>query len=113
MIPKELKQITLLVTHNNHAETNLTVQWDAPDANQLVITMPPGYSVRGLVQDLNGNPVAGATVRQPRLNGEREHSTTTDVSGAYEFREPGGWRIDAGRAGRRLRAGGGNAPSYR
>ena len=90
LIPKDSKPLSLLVTGGGHAETNVTVHWDAPDANQLVITMPAGFSVSGLVQDLNGNPVAGATVRQPRLNGENEQSATTDASGAFELKSLAG-----------------------
>jgi uncharacterized GH25 family protein len=38
------------------------------------------------VQDSNGKPVAGAKVREVRLNSEGELSQTTDGAGIFEFR---------------------------
>jgi protocatechuate 3,4-dioxygenase beta subunit len=86
MIPKDFEKVSLLVTHSQYAETSLTVRPSAPDANRLVITMPAGFSVAGIVQDSSGNPVAGATVRQVRMNQENERTQTSDRSGAFLFR---------------------------
>jgi RNA polymerase sigma factor (sigma-70 family) len=86
LIPRNLEQISLLVTHQDYAETNLNVRPAAPDASRLVITLPAGFSVSGLVQDSNAKPIEGATVHQVRLNRENERSRTTDASGAFEFK---------------------------
>ncbi len=86
LIPESFEQISLLITHQDYAETNLQVRPAAPDAGKLVITLPAGFSVAGLVQDSNAQPIEGATVRQVRLNQENERSRTTDASGAFEFR---------------------------
>jgi RNA polymerase sigma factor (sigma-70 family) len=89
MIPKEFAQVTLLVTDQDYAETNVTFQTAAPDAGTLVITMAAGFSIRGFVDDSNGHPVAGAEVRQVRMNEENERSVRTDPSGTFEFKNMG------------------------
>jgi RNA polymerase sigma factor (sigma-70 family) len=86
MIPKEYESISLRARDGEHAETNVTVRPAAADANKLVITLAPGISVKGLVVDKNGNPIAEAKLRQVKLNEEHEPSTTTDASGAFEFK---------------------------
>ncbi len=86
MIPKEYDGITLVVTDKEHAETRLSVQLKAPDANRIVVTMATGFSIKGLVQDSNGQPVKGAKIRQVHLNDEPERAEMTDASGAFEFK---------------------------
>ena len=86
MIPRQFEQVSLLVTDKEHAETNVTVRPGTPDANKLVITMPNGFAIKGIVQDSHGNPIEGATVRQVRLNEENEHTETSDSSGAFNFK---------------------------
>ena len=86
MIPKEYADVRLRASDSDHAETNLTVHPAAADANKLVITLPPGFFVRGSVVDASGAPIAGAKVRQVRLNDENELTKTTDDSGAFEFK---------------------------
>ncbi|HEY2081984.1 MAG TPA: sigma-70 family RNA polymerase sigma factor, partial [Verrucomicrobiae bacterium] len=86
MIPKEYDQISVRAKDEEHAETNITVHPAAADANKLVITLPPGFSVKGIVADSSGNPIAGAKVRQVKLNEEGERSTTSDTSGTFEFK---------------------------
>jgi RNA polymerase sigma factor (sigma-70 family) len=86
MIPRELQEITLLLTHSEHAETKATINPQAPEATNSIITMVAGFSIAGMVQDLNGNTVAGATVREVRLNSEGERSQKTDASGSFEFK---------------------------
>ncbi|PYJ59175.1 MAG: hypothetical protein DME24_13740, partial [Verrucomicrobia bacterium] len=86
LVPRDLEQVSLLVTHADHAETSATIRPDAPEANNSVITMKAGFSVTGAVQDSNGIPVEGAQVREVRMNSEGEHSKTTDASGTFEFK---------------------------
>ena len=86
LIPQNLEELSLLVTHEDYTETSLRVRPAAPDAGKLVITLLAGLSVSGLVQDWNAKPIEGATVRQVRLNEENERSRTTDASGAFEFK---------------------------
>lgn len=83
MIPRG-ETIRLYVAHSEHARTNLTVKPYASDANQIVITMSDGLRIAGTVLDSNGVPIAGATVRQ--VSGGDDTSATTDLSGAFEFR---------------------------
>jgi protocatechuate 3,4-dioxygenase beta subunit len=85
MIPEEFDQISFTVSHGEYAETTATVQ-RGPSATNVTVTMKPGFKVTGVVQDINGNPVAGAKVREVRLNSEGEHSQKTDASGAFEFK---------------------------
>jgi RNA polymerase sigma factor (sigma-70 family) len=86
MIPERFEHLSLTITHPDFAETNITVQPNSTGATNLLITMLPGFFVRGLVQDVSGNSIEGATVRQVRWNEENEHSKTTDGSGAFEFK---------------------------
>jgi len=86
LIPQNLEELSLLVTHEDYTETKLKVRPAAPDAGKLVITLPAGFSVSGLVQDSDAKPIEGATVRQVRLNEENERSRTTDAAGAFEFK---------------------------
>lgn len=83
MIPPG-ETIRLDVAHSEHAPTNLTVKSYIPDANRLIITMSYGLRIGGTVRDSNGGPIAGALVRQ--VDGSDDTSTTTDFSGAFEFR---------------------------
>jgi protocatechuate 3,4-dioxygenase beta subunit len=85
MIPANLQEISLIVTEKEHAETLATVHPASPDANNLSITMPAGFSVKGIVENSKGDPIPGAKVRQVRLNEEREQVKTTDSSGAFDF----------------------------
>ena len=86
MIPKQYDQITVTAKDATHAPTNITVHPAAADANKLVITLPPGFSIKVLVEDLSGNPIAGARVRQVELNSEHDNSKTTDASGTFEYK---------------------------
>lgn len=86
MIPREFEQVSMLVTHKDYAETKITVHPGAPEAKNLVVTMPVGFSVKGIVQDSHGNPIEGAIVRQVRLNEENEHTEITDAAGAFNFK---------------------------
>jgi hypothetical protein len=45
-----------------------------------------GFTVAGAVLDANGNPIAGAKVREVRPNSEGERSKTTEVGGTFEFK---------------------------
>ncbi len=86
IIPKQLDTVSLIATHPEHAETHLVVHPSAPGATKVSITMPAGFTVAGLVQDANGSPIEGASIRQVRFNGENERSQPTDVSGAFQFK---------------------------
>src|ERR1017187_1885738 len=86
MIPKTLEQVPVIVTHPEHAETDDTVWPGGPDATNVVITMKTGFAVAGIVQDATGNPIAGTTVREVHLSSQREHTQTTDASGAFELK---------------------------
>jgi len=86
MIPRSYEEISVHVKDGEHAETNRIVRLATADANKLVIRMTPGFSVKCLVEDLNGNPIPGARVRQVQLNDEHDHSKPTDASGAFEFK---------------------------
>lgn len=86
MVPKHLRQVSLLITHPDHAETAATIQPGAPEANNSTITMKAGFTVAGAVQDWNGNLIDGAKVREVRMNEEGERSTTTDASATFEFK---------------------------
>src|SRR5882724_577825 len=86
MIPKSFEKVSLIVTHPEHAETDDTVWPGGPDATNVVITMKTGFAVAGIVQDSTGNPIAGAKVREVHLSSQREHTQTTDASGAFELR---------------------------
>ncbi|HYV29488.1 MAG TPA: carboxypeptidase-like regulatory domain-containing protein, partial [Candidatus Binatia bacterium] len=85
MIPKDLDQVSLAVTHPQYAETTASIRPQAAEANHSTIVMQAGFTVAGTVQDWNGNPVEGAKIRQARLNGERERSKRTDAAGVFEF----------------------------
>jgi RNA polymerase sigma factor (sigma-70 family) len=85
MIPESFEQVSMTVTHPKHAESHATVRPSAADATNIVITMKAGFAVAGIVQDPNGNPVAGAKVREVRMNSWGEHSERTDDTGAFEF----------------------------
>jgi RNA polymerase sigma factor (sigma-70 family) len=93
MIPKGRNEISLHAGDADHAETNLTIHSTAADANKLVVTLPPGYFVRGTVADSSGNPVPNAHVRQVRLNEEHEHKAITDATGAFEFKAMAGGEL--------------------
>jgi RNA polymerase sigma factor (sigma-70 family) len=86
LIPRDFEQLSLVVTHQDYAEANLKVRPSGPDADRLVVTLPAGLLVAGVVQDSSGRPIEGAVVRQVRLNGEHERSRTTEASGAFEFK---------------------------
>jgi RNA polymerase sigma factor (sigma-70 family) len=86
MVPRSYTELGLVVTHSEYCETSATVHPGAPDAARFVVTLTRGASVAGMVQDSQGAPVNGATVREVRLNSEGEHSRTTDASGAFEFK---------------------------
>jgi hypothetical protein len=86
MIPPQYEHVSLIVTHPDFAETNLTVQPTSADSARVIIGMSPGFSLAGVVQDLNGDAIQGATVRQVRMNRENEHFHITDSSGAFEFK---------------------------
>ncbi len=90
MMPKTFDEMSLRVKHEAYAETNLTFNPHAANANSLVITMPAGFSIKGLVVDLRDNPITGAKLRKVHLNDdEKEQSETTDDSGAFEFKTIG------------------------
>lgn len=69
----------------------LRVQQDASltttlRTRELRITMqrrPPGGSVKGVVRDRNGNPVAGAQVANHGNESSQERLTTTDAEGGF------------------------------
>ena len=87
MVPKDLEQVSLVLTHPEYAETTATIRPDAPEANHSTITMRAGYTVAGAVQDPNGNPIEGAKVSEVRLNSEYvQLSKMTDASGTFEFK---------------------------
>jgi RNA polymerase sigma factor (sigma-70 family) len=86
LIAREFSEISLVVTHPEHAETKTTIHPQVPEATNSIITMVAGFSVAGKVQDSNGNPVEGAKVRELRQNSEGEHSEMTDPTGAFEFK---------------------------
>ncbi len=90
MMPKKFDEMSLCVKHEAYAETNLTVHPHAANANNLVITLPFGFSIKGLVLDSRDNPIEGAKVRKVHLNDDgKEQSETTDASGAFEFKATG------------------------
>src|SRR5262249_49040186 len=94
MIPTEDAQISGIASHRDYAETNVSVHPAAADATRLVIVMPAGYSVAGVVvQESSGKPIEAATVRQVRLNEERERSRKTDASGVFELTGMGGGEL--------------------
>ncbi len=86
MVPKEYEQISVVVTHPDHAETSATIRPTGADANNCVLTMPAGFTVAGTVRNSFGHPVQGAQVREVRMNSEGEHSKMTDAWGAFEFK---------------------------
>jgi RNA polymerase sigma factor (sigma-70 family) len=87
MIPTEYSEISLVLTHPEHAETKATLHPQGPDATSSIITMGAGFNVAGIVEDPNGSPVVGAKVREVRLNSEREErSEMTDPAGTFEFK---------------------------
>ncbi len=86
MIPKELEQIQVMVSHADYAETTTIVQPRSAEATNLTITLKAGFKVAGVVQDSSGNPVEGAKVREVRMNSEGEHSKKTDAAGQFVFK---------------------------
>src|SRR5437879_1503060 len=86
MIPKEMEQVSLHVTHPTHAETSATIRPNTPEATKSIITMKAGFTVAGTIRAANGYPIGDAQVREVRLNEEGEHTTRSDASGAFEFK---------------------------
>lgn len=86
MIPQQFSEVSLIVTHPEHAETKAIIHPLSPEATKSMITMVAGFSVAGVVQEPNGNPIAGAKVREVRLHSEGERSVMTDSAGAFEFK---------------------------
>ncbi len=87
MIPKEFEQVSMVITHPEHAETTATIRPEAPEANNSTIMMKAGFTVAGAVEDASGNPIANAQVREVRWNEEGERSPkTTDAAGTFEFK---------------------------
>jgi RNA polymerase sigma factor (sigma-70 family) len=89
MIPRDYDQVDVTVSHRDYAETNVTVKPAAANAGTLVITLPAGFTISGVVQDSSGNPVEGAKVREVRLNEHGEHTQKTDASGMFGFKGMG------------------------
>jgi RNA polymerase sigma factor (sigma-70 family) len=86
MIPKDWERVSFTVRHPQHAETNISVQTQSPDSQELLITMARGFTVAGKVLDTNSIPISGAKIRQVRLSGKNEHSTKSDASGTFELK---------------------------
>ena len=86
MIPKDWDRVSFTVRHPQHAETNMSVQTQSPEAQQLLITLSPGFTVAGKVIDSNSIPISGAEVRQVRLNDENERTAKSDATGTFELK---------------------------
>ncbi len=87
MVPKDLEKVSLAIAHPEYAATAASIRPDAPEANNSTITMKAGFSVAGIVHDLNGEPIKGAKVREVRFDPEGEQFfKTTEASGTFELK---------------------------
>ncbi len=86
MVPREYEEVTVIATHDEHAETKAFIRPGSLEATSFAITMKAGFTVAGVVQDLNGTPVPAAKIRTVRMNSEGEVKMKTDASGIFEFK---------------------------
>ncbi|HYG35099.1 MAG TPA: carboxypeptidase regulatory-like domain-containing protein, partial [Clostridia bacterium] len=83
MIPKEFEGFSIVLEHPNFAVTRAAVAVNKPESTNLVLTIRHGVTVAGLVTDLQGQPIGGASVRQVHSSDEPKRSTQTDLSGQF------------------------------
>lgn len=86
MIPRSYDDIRVVLTHPDFAATRAEVPVNTTKAASATLVIKRGVAVSGLVADVNGQPMEGASVRQIHNRQEPKLSSTTDALGRFELK---------------------------
>jgi len=82
-IPGVIEEIRFVLTRDDYAVTLPVVPVGKVDLRNLVLVIDRGFTVTGRVTDLEGQPIAGAAVKELNNTGYRRQSTLTYADGTF------------------------------
>ncbi len=85
-VPKSYGAINFTLTRSNYAITLFTVPVTNQESLNATLVIERGFAAMGRVTDADGQPDAGATVRESHNFGYRQLSSGTDADGFYALR---------------------------
>jgi RNA polymerase sigma factor (sigma-70 family) len=89
-VPREYGEIDFYLTCSAFAVTQVSVPVGKPESLNALLLIERGSSVMGRVIDMEGRPVAGATVKERHEYGCRKLFTSSDKDGYYALHGLGG-----------------------